>query len=135
MIVSALHTVDCRWLIPSLGRQTREEMRCNAVDHHQQKHAFNHGCTIETGYSLFGGPPFIPMKVAQWRLMPKITDFPGIKIPGSDIALPLCLALSFSGPNNPDKNNRFLSLSVPGTVGPLALSYNTINLKAIIALR
>ena len=30
-----------------------------------------HGCIKRTGYIVGGGPPFIPMKVAQWRMKPK----------------------------------------------------------------
>ena len=29
-----------------------------------------HGCTILSGYSLFGCPPFIPMKAVQWGMKP-----------------------------------------------------------------
>ena len=43
----------------------------------------NHGCTILSGYSVFGGPLFIPIKAAEWHMKPKMTDFPGLKIPGS----------------------------------------------------
>ena len=46
-----------------------------------------HGCTISSGYSLFGRPSFIPMRAALWRMKPKMTDFPGLKIPGSEAGL------------------------------------------------
>ena len=32
----------------------------------------------------------IPMKATQWCMKPKMTDFPGLKNPGSEAVLPLC---------------------------------------------
>ena len=40
-----------------------------------------------SGYSLVGGPPFIPMKATQWRMKPKWLDFLGLKIPGLEAVL------------------------------------------------
>ena len=48
----------------------------------------DHGCIIESGYSVFGGPPFIPMKAAQMT-----DDFPGLHIPGSEAVPLLCLSI------------------------------------------
>ena len=45
-----------------------------------------------TGYSEVGGPLFILMKAAQWRLKPKMIHFPGLKIPGSEVVFPHCAA-------------------------------------------
>ena len=45
-------------------------------------------CTVKSGYSLFGRPPFIPTKAAQWHIKQKCLDFPGLEIPGSDGAFP-----------------------------------------------
>ena len=47
---------------------------------------FEHGCTMLSGYSLFGRPSFIPMKAAQWH-MRKMANFLGLKIPGSEADL------------------------------------------------
>ena len=47
-----------------------------------------YGCIIESGYSLFGGPLFIPMKAAQWHMKQERLDFLGLKIPRSDALLP-----------------------------------------------
>ena len=45
-------------------------------------------CLILTGYSLVGRPPFIPMKAAQWHVKPKMSNFLGLKLPGSEAVLP-----------------------------------------------
>ena len=50
----------------------------------------NHGCIIESGYSQFRGPPFIPMKAAQWSMKAKMTDLRGLKIPGCSAISALC---------------------------------------------
>ena len=42
--------------------------------------------SIESAYSVFGGPLFIPVKAAQWHVKQKWLNFPGLKIPGSDAA-------------------------------------------------
>ena len=44
----------------------------------------HHGCIMLSGYSVFGGPQFVLMKAAQWRMKPKISDFSGLKIPKSE---------------------------------------------------
>ena len=42
------------------------------------------------------GTPLIPMKAAHWRMSPKITDFPGLKLPGSEAILPFCFSTVWS---------------------------------------
>ena len=44
-----------------------------------------HGCAVLSGYSLFGRPPFNPMKAAQCHMKPKWLT---LKIPGSEAVLP-----------------------------------------------
>lgn len=34
---------------------------------------------LESGHSVRGGAPFIPVNVAQWRSAPKRLDFPTMK--------------------------------------------------------
>ena len=36
---------------------------------------------------MVGRPLFIPIKVGQWCMKPKMTDFPGLKVPGSEAVL------------------------------------------------
>ena len=45
---------------------------------------------LRTGYSLVGGPLFIPMKAVEWRMKAKMIDFLGLKIPGSEAVLLIC---------------------------------------------
>ena len=55
-----------------------------------------HGCLLRTGYSVVGGPAFIPVKAAQWCMKPKMTDFLGLKIPGSEAVFTLCFHITSS---------------------------------------
>ena len=44
---------------------------------------------LKTGYSVAGGPLIFALKAAQRHMKPNITDFPGLKIPGSETSV-LC---------------------------------------------
>ena len=65
------------------GLSVRLPRRCRSTTM-----GWNHGYTMLSGYSVFGGPPFIPMKAGQWRMKPKMTDFLDLDIPGSEAVLP-----------------------------------------------
>ena len=39
----------------------------------------HHRFIIESGYSDFHGPPYIPMKAAQWHMKQIWLNFPGLK--------------------------------------------------------
>ena len=61
---------------------------------------------LRTGYSIVGRPMFIPMKAAQWRMKPKMTDFPGLKIPRSSATSAPCKRTSDSSSSSVCNSSR-----------------------------